>query len=173
MEELAGMTGFEAILCWSGRPCHSKSIAVIFLSGIPQSADFVPLKSLWESASSSEASSTTLRPPPIRRGVLPKEGSFPRLKCHRDINRNISPEWETLFRDASELVRVYLKTTRGCGWNTECTGYRLSTLVIFVTHLNPGSGKWVWFTATKPSTEKNMATHYKLVYGTVTRGLIV
>lgn len=38
------------------------------------------MKSLWESTSSSEASSTTLRPPPIRRGALPKEGSFPRLE---------------------------------------------------------------------------------------------
>lgn len=50
-----------------------------WLFNVPYSMDLVPLKSLWESASSSEASSTTLRPPPMRRGALPKEGSFPRL----------------------------------------------------------------------------------------------
>lgn len=66
-------------------------ISDILLSDVYYSADLVPLKSPWESASSSEASSTTLRPPPIRRGVLPKEGSFPRLKCHRDTNtKNIA-----------------------------------------------------------------------------------
>lgn len=48
------------------------------------SKDFVPLKSFWESPSSSEASSITLRPPPIRRGALLKDGSFPRLKGHRE-----------------------------------------------------------------------------------------
>lgn len=48
--------------------------------------------------------------------------------------------------------------------NRLCSGYRLSTLVIFLTHLTPGAGKWVWFMAIKPSTEKNMAERKWLLW---------
>lgn len=119
---------------------------IISLSDIPQSADLVPLKSLWESASSSEASSTTLRPPPIRRGVLPKEGSFPRLKCPKDTNTETYPQSE---RSGYVTFPSWLRFNGKPLWgvdeiqNAQVVLWLqvLSTLVIFVTHLTPGSGK--------------------------------
>ncbi|TNN57993.1 hypothetical protein EYF80_031817 [Liparis tanakae] len=70
--------------------------------------DLVPLKSLWESASSSEASSTTRRPPPVRRAVLPKEGSVPRLK---KTHKKATERRETK-RSVSEGSRRGLDATR-------------------------------------------------------------
>lgn len=117
--------------------------------------DLVPLKSLWESASSSDASSTTLRPPPIRRGVLAKEGSFPRLKEKR--LRSERRVYLTRARAGQDRCEAQC----GCGSDTEFTGNALVTgkhaSSLCNSFFTPGWGKWVWFMAAKPSTEKNMA----------------
>lgn len=75
----------------------------------------VPLKSLWDSTSSSEASSTIRRLPPIRRGMLPKEGSFPRLEfTHKITQTETHPQGERrACVTVSELLEVCLKTTLG------------------------------------------------------------
>lgn len=94
---------------------------------LDHSIDLVPLKSLWEeSPSSSDASSTTLRPPPIRRGALPKEGSFPRLKDKRLQSERSAGLGvpERARADLTSLARV-----GGCGGSgTGFTGKHAASL---------------------------------------------
>lgn len=135
-------------------------IEMIRTPDICHSMDLVPLKSLWESFSSSDTSSTTLRPPPTRRGTLLKEDSFPRLRCktQKRISRVTEAAkggfWSFIWR------RLWV-----CGPHTECTGCALVT----------GQARWlslqlIWllaqeneFTVTQPSTEKNMDNNLKLL----------